>query len=174
MFTKSIFIKGGKTMEALQLVKVDYQNEQDTKALINLLQMYAQDPMGGNKAIDQSIIDSLPKALQARSFMHSFLVYSNQTPIAFANCIESFSTFSAKGVLNIHDFAVMPTFRGQNISQFLLSGIQNFATKIGCSKLTLEVLEGNKSAVRAYQKAGFSAYQLAPEMGNAMFWQKNL
>ena len=161
-------------MLPLQLTKVDYKNEHDIKVLLNLLQMYAQDPMGGNEAIEQSTIDSLPAALQSRSFMHSFVVYSDNIPLAFANCIESFSTFSAKGVLNIHDFAVLPEFRGQNVSQFLLSGIQDFATKIGCSKLTLEVLEGNKSAVRAYEKAGFSAYQLDPDMGNAMFWQKNL
>lgn len=161
-------------MNNLRLVKVDYSNKAHTTVLLALLQMYAKDPMGGNEAINDSVLQSLPKALQIRPYMHSFLVFENELAIAFSNCIESFSTFSGKGVLNIHDFAVSPACRGKNVSQFLLSGIQDFAKQIACSKLTLEVLEGNTSAIRAYQKAGFSAYQLNPEMGNAMFWQKYL
>lgn len=110
----------------------------------------------------------------SRPYMHSFLVYEGNKPLAFANCIESFSTFSAKGLINIHDFAVIPEARGKGISQFLIEGIEGFALTIDCTKLTLEVLEGNRSAMRAYEKAGFSAYQLSPDMGNAMFWQKKL
>lgn len=154
--------------------KVNYDKQHEVADLIALLQMYAKDPMGGNEAIDDNVIAELPNALKQRSFMHSFLVYEEDTPIAFSNCIESFSTFSAKGVMNIHDFAVLPACRGKNVSQFLLKGIQDFAVVIGCTKLTLEVLEGNTSAIRAYQKSGFSAYQLNPEMGNAMFWHKHI
>lgn len=161
-------------MATLSINKVQYENPEHMKVLIELLQMYAQDPMGGNELISQSVIDALPNALQQRPFMHSFLVYENTEAVAFANCIESFSTFSAKGVMNIHDFAVSPSCRGKNVSQFLLQGIQEFALSIGCTKLTLEVLEGNTSAIRAYEKAGFEAYQLNPQMGNAMFWQKKI
>lgn len=156
----------------LSFIKVEYTNKAHIKDLLAQLQLYAQDPMGGGHAIATDIIDALPKALAMRPYMHSFLVYQNEQPVAFANCIESFSTFSGKGVLNIHDFAVKSEVRGQDISQFLLKGIQDVAVLLGCTKLTLEVLEGNTSAVRAYKKAGFSAYQLKPELGDAMFWQK--
>lgn len=158
--------------KTLTFQKVDYTNQAHLDDLFKLLQMYAVDPMGGGEAIDKNVLEGLPKALAARSYMHSFLVYQNDDPIAFANCIESFSTFSGKGVMNIHDFAVDPKSRGQDVSQFLLSGIQDFAKLIGCTKLTLEVLQGNESAKRAYEKAGFAAYQLNPELGDAMFWQK--
>ncbi|MFT6268687.1 MAG: GNAT superfamily N-acetyltransferase [Alphaproteobacteria bacterium] len=156
----------------LTLVKVDYSKQAHIDHLLTMLQMYAKDPMGGGQVIADDVVKSLPQALASRSFMHSFLVYKDEQPIAFANCIESFSTFSAKGVMNIHDFAVSPEARGQDVSQFLLEGIQNVALSIGCTKLTLEVLEGNKSAIRAYEKSGFTAYQLEPELGDAMFWQK--
>ena len=36
---------------------------------------------------------------------------------------------------------------------------------LGCCKLTLEVLEGNKLAQAAYIANGFAGYQLDPEMG---------
>jgi GNAT superfamily N-acetyltransferase len=161
-----------KMHKTLTLVKVDYNYQMHIDHLLLLLQMYAKDPMGGGHAIADDVIRSLPQALAKRPYMHSFLVYQDKQAIAFANCIESFSTFSGKGVMNIHDFAVRPEQRGQDVSQFLLQGIQDIALLIGCTKVTLEVLEGNKSAVRAYQKAGFSAYQLEPALGDAMFWQK--
>lgn len=156
----------------LTLSKVDYNDQTHLEHLLSLLQMYAKDPMGGGEAISENVIDSLPEALASRPYMHSFLVYKDGVAVAFANCIESFSTFSGKGVMNIHDFAVSPEVRGQDVSQFLLKGIQEVALMLGCSKLTLEVLEGNKSAIRAYEKSGFSPYQLNPELGDAMFWQK--
>ncbi|MGB3726652.1 MAG: GNAT family N-acetyltransferase [Glaciecola sp.] len=161
-------------MQSLHAIKVDYRNEQHMAELTNLLQMYANDPMGGNAPIANDVLEKLPQALQARPFMYSLLVYENQLPVAFANCIESFSTFSASGVMNIHDFAVVPSHRGRGVSQFLMQEIAELARGIGCTKLTLEVLAGNTSAVRAYEKAGFTAYQLSPEMGDAMFWQKPL
>lgn len=156
----------------LTFLQVDYANKQHVEHLLKLLQLYAQDPMGGGEAISSEVITILPHALSIRPYMHSFLVYKNEQAIAFSNCIESFSTFSGKGVLNIHDFAVNSDERGQDVSQFLLKGIQDVALSLQCSKLTLEVLQGNKSAIRAYEKSGFTAYQLNPELGDAMFWQK--
>ena len=157
---------------SLSFTKVDYHNQLHLSQLFLLLQMYAKDPMGGGEAISDKVIKNLPAALASRPYMHSFLVYDQHHPIAFANCIESFSTFSGKGVFNIHDFAVDPDSRGKDVSQFLLSGIEAAAKALGCTKITLEVLQGNTSAIRAYQKAGFSAYQLKPELGDALFWQK--
>lgn len=158
----------------LRLKKVDYQDPEQVAELLDLLQMYALDPMGGGGAIDDNTLKALPEALASRDFMHSFIVYEEDTPLGFSNCIESFSTFSAKGVMNIHDFAIVPQARGKDLSQFLLKGIEEFASNIGCTKLTLEVLTGNKSAIRAYEKSGFSAYQLNPDLGDAMFWQKSI
>ena len=48
------------------------------------------------------------------------------------------------------------------------------ALSLGCCKLTLEVLEGNTVAHAAYKACGFAGYELAPNIGKAMFWQKKL
>jgi ribosomal protein S18 acetylase RimI-like enzyme len=42
----------------------------------------------------------------------------------------------------------------------------------GACKLTLEVLSGNASAINAYRRLGFEAYQLDPELGDARFMQR--
>jgi ribosomal protein S18 acetylase RimI-like enzyme len=56
----------------------------------------------------------------------------------------------------------------------MFSEVEKLAQEKGCCKLTLEVLEGNEIAKNAYTKFGYSGYELEPEMGKAIFWQKKL
>jgi ribosomal protein S18 acetylase RimI-like enzyme len=56
----------------------------------------------------------------------------------------------------------------------LLAEVETIARERGCGKLTLEVLEGNEPAKRAYRNFGFDAYQLDPALGQALFWQKTV
>jgi len=154
--------------------RVDYSDPKQCDDLLLLLDAYAQDPMGGGESLKQAPKQNLIKALQARPFMRSFICYVDGQPAGFANCIESFSTFKCQAILNIHDFAVNPQFRGMQLSQTLMTAIEQCAAQMGCCKITLEVLEGNVPAQNAYIKAGFKGYELDPEMGKAMFWEKSL
>jgi ribosomal protein S18 acetylase RimI-like enzyme len=77
-------------------------------------------------------------------------------------------------LVNIHDIVVLPKYRGRGISQFLLQEVEAIAREKGCCKLTLEVLEGNKVAQKAYTRFGFRDYVLDPSAGKALFWQKML
>ena len=95
-------------------------------------------------------------------------------PAAFANCFYGFSTFSAMPLINIHDFAVLPKYRGMGLSQKLLEHIEQLAKAKNCCKVTLEVLDNNVGAKRAYEKFGFGGYELDPESGKAVFWQKKI
>ena len=52
--------------------------------------------------------------------------------------------------------------------------LEAMARQRGCCKLTLEVLEGNHGARRAYLDFGFEGYQLDPAMGQALFFEKKL
>lgn len=65
-------------------------------------------------------------------------------------------------------------FRGLGVSQLMLAKVEEQAKKRGCCKITLEVLEGNEIARNSYMKFGFDGYELDPEMGKALFWQKTL
>ena len=79
-----------------------------------------------------------------------------------------------KPLINIHDVIVSRRWRGQGIARQMLTQVEDIARQRGCCKLTLEVLEGNKAAQRSYRGLGFEGYQLVPEMGRAMFWEKPL
>ena len=52
--------------------------------------------------------------------------------------------------------------------------VEDVARLRGCGKLTLEVLDGNASAIASYRRFGFETYALDPAFGRAQFWQKKL
>ncbi|WP_448213437.1 GNAT family N-acetyltransferase [Colwellia sp. MEBiC06753] len=151
---------------------VDYQNQQQMNELLELLDGYAKDPMGGGEPLNEEVRNKLASEMAARGFVFSFIAYLDDVPVGLANCIESFSTFAAKPVINIHDMAVVNGYRGKGISQALLAAVENHAKKVGAAKITLEVLTGNTVAMNAYKKFGFNGYELDPAMGKAEFWEK--
>ncbi|MFT6085716.1 MAG: ribosomal protein S18 acetylase RimI-like enzyme [Glaciecola sp.] len=153
---------------------VNYNNEKQANELLFLLNEYAKDPMGGGSELAGHSKSNLIEELKKRSFIFSIICYVDGKPAGFSNCIEGFSTFKCKPLINIHDFAVNPEFRGLQLSQRLMDLIEDIAISKGCCKITLEVLEGNQVAKNAYIKAGFKGYELDPEMGKAVFWEKSL
>jgi ribosomal protein S18 acetylase RimI-like enzyme len=92
--------------------------------------------------------------------------------VGLINCIEGFSTFACRPLVNIHDVAVLANHRGQRVGEQMLALVEQIAQERGACKLTLEVLQGNASAIRLYERVGFSGYQLDPAMGQAQFFHK--
>ncbi len=93
-------------------------------------------------------------------------------PAGLLNAFTGYSTFKARPLMNVHDIAVAPQYRGQGIGQALLDALELYAKTLGCCKLTLEVLSGNQTAQRAYQHFGFEQYALSEATGQALFMQK--
>jgi len=158
----------------IEIVLVDYHNKKHAEDLLFCLNAYAIDPMGGGEPLKDSVIVTLIQRLQAQPNVFSFLAYVDGKPAGLINCVEGFSTFNAKPLVNIHDVVVLPDFRRMGITGKLINEVEQFARDKGCCKLTLEVLEGNKVAQAAYKKQGFAGYELDPKMGQAVFWQKSI
>ncbi|GGY86055.1 N-acetyltransferase [Cellvibrio zantedeschiae] len=158
----------------IQVIQADLHNPQHASALIFLLNEYAKDEMGGGEELKDFVKENLVASLKHRPGVHVVLAFADSKPAGLANCFEGFSTFVGKPLLNIHDFAVAPEFRGRGIAKKLMEKIEEIARSLDCCKITLEVLEGNKVAQAAYKACGFAGYELDPKMGRAMFWQKKL
>lgn len=158
----------------LHVLQADLHNPQHANALIYLLNEYAKDEMGGGTELTEFVKDNLVSCLRNRHGVHIILAFVDDKPAGLANCFEGFSTFANKPLLNIHDFAVAREFRGRGIARLLMEKIEVVARDLDCCKITLEVLEGNKIAQAVYKSCGFAGYELDPEMGRAMFWQKRL
>ncbi len=159
---------------SIEITAVDFGNAQHCEDLAAQLIGYSSDPMGGGKALSMEQAKSSIQLLGTKPYAFSFLAYDKAANIAvgLANCFESVSTFSGKCLVNIHDLAVAPAYRGKGVARQLLQSVEDYAKQHDYVKITLEVLDGNKAAQQAYINFGFEGYQLSAETGHALFWQK--
>ncbi|MEM8500414.1 MAG: GNAT family N-acetyltransferase [Pseudomonadota bacterium] len=153
---------------------LDYQNTGDADMMRALMNEYANDPMGGAQPLSNDILEQLPTAMASIQGAFSVLGFVDNEAVGLINCLASFSTFKCKPIINIHDVVVTDKARGSGLCAIMLGLVEQQAIERGCCKLTLEVLEGNQAARRAYDKFGFQSYALNPELGHALFWEKSL
>jgi len=168
----------------LSVCRADYANPIHARALVDLLDAYAQDPMGGGEPLSTFAKENLVSSLADRPQAFSVLAFGEavdrdapgskamQVPVGLVNCIEGFSTFACQPLVNIHDVAVHSEYRGQRIAEKMILLVEEIARERGACKLTLEVLQGNAGAIKLYHRVGFANYQLDPAMGQAQFLQK--
>jgi ribosomal protein S18 acetylase RimI-like enzyme len=156
----------------MEICRADYVNPLHAAAVVALLDAYAQDAAGGGKPLDASVRARLVGEMAARPQLFSVLAFDGDLPVGLVNCIEGFSTFACRPLVNIHDVAVLPGYRGQRIGERMLALCEAIARERGACKLTLEVLQGNRSAMALYERVGFAGYQLDPALGQAQFLQK--
>jgi GNAT superfamily N-acetyltransferase len=84
-----------------------------------------------------------------------------------------FSTFYARPLVNVHDLSVLAAHRGQGVGRQLLAAVEAEAQRLGCCKLTLEVLERNP-ARRLYESCGFEHVEYDNDAGMSLFYAKTL
>ena len=159
-------------MTTLAVRRADYADAADAAALVMLLDAYASDPAGGGEPLSDFAKANLVPALAARPQAFSILAFDGAQPVGLVNCIEGFSTFKCRPLVNVHDVAVLATHRGRGIAEQMLALAESIARERGAVKMTLEVLSGNAPAVKLYRRIGYEGYQLDPAMGTAQFFQK--
>lgn len=162
----------GSSSTSLNIIQADYANPLHAAALVSLLDDYARDISGGGEPLSDFAKTNLVGALAARPQAFSVLAFDGTEPVGLVNCIEGFSTFACKPLVNVHDVVVIASQRGQRLGEKMLALVEQIATGRGACKLTLEVLQGNASAIKLYERIGFAGYQLDPAMGQAQFFQK--
>nr|WP_158459211.1 GNAT family N-acetyltransferase [Pseudomonas fluorescens] len=160
--------------QSLHVLRADYNDPLHAQAIAFLLDHYSRDAMGGGEPLPAAVLDSLASELAKRPHAYSVLAFDGQVPVGLVNCFEGFSTFACRPLVNVHDVVVVDTHRGRGISQRMLAEAESIARERGCCKMTMEVLEGNEPAQKAYRKLGYGGYELDPALGKAMFWQKVL
>jgi ribosomal protein S18 acetylase RimI-like enzyme len=140
----------------LRIVEADLNEEQSQAAVLQMVNMYAMDAMGGGKPLSPFVRENLLSGLQRHPTTMVFLAWNQKIPVGVAVCFLGFSTFAAKPLINIHDIAVAPESRGQGVGKALLEAVVTKAKALGCCKLTLEVLQNNHRAKKTYLSFGFN------------------
>jgi ribosomal protein S18 acetylase RimI-like enzyme len=158
----------------IKVVKADYFSEQHKTEIPMLLGEYACDPMGGGTALSVDVKANIVEELSNIPHAFSIIAYVDNQPAGLVNCFDAFSTFECQPIVNIHDLVVLSEYRGRGVSTKMLEKVEEIARSKNCCKITLEVLSNNQVAKSAYRKFGFSDYELDPEAGTAMFWQKRI
>jgi ribosomal protein S18 acetylase RimI-like enzyme len=157
---------------ALSVRLADYADGTDAAAIVMLLDAYARDPAGGAEALSAYARENLVRELATRPQAFSVLAFDGDAPVGLVNCIEGFSTFKCRPLVNVHDVAVLASHRGRGVAEQMLRVAEHEAVRRGAVKMTLEVLAGNRPALRLYERIGYAGYQLDPAMGTAQFMQK--
>jgi ribosomal protein S18 acetylase RimI-like enzyme len=161
--------------DTIRLCRADYTRATHAAALVFLLDAYARDPMGGGQGLSEfakeHVVNELAKLPQAFSVL-AFVGEGEDQPVGLVNCMQGFSTFACKPLVNVHDLAVLERYRGLRVGEQMLALVELIGRERGACKLTLEVLSGNTSAMRLYARAGFLQYALDPAAGQASFMQK--
>jgi GNAT superfamily N-acetyltransferase len=164
---------------SVQVRPVDLFDPEQAVFWLDLLDHYAQDPMGGGDGLSDYAKLKLVASIREVPGYHGAIAWQDgdgdgDEAVGLINCFAGFSTFVAKPLLNIHDIVVRREYRRQGIGQALLAWAEQRARDLGCCKLTLEVLSNNHKAMASYERAGFAPYVLDPAAGQALFLQKYL
>lgn len=139
----------------LTIIEADYEDPRHCADIAYLTNSYAKDEMGGAHPLPQETLTQMIEGLRETPQAFTLLAYLDEKPVGIANCFIGFSTFEAQKIINIHDLAVLPEYRGKAIGEKLLESIQKKARKLKCCKLTLEVREDNNPARHLYKRFGF-------------------
>ena len=140
----------------VEIVDADFGNAAHCAGIIEVLDSYAADPVGGGEPLSEDVRERLVPALRDHSTALVLLAIAQERLVGIAVCFQGFSTFRARPLLNIHDLAVLPEWRGRGIGRRLLGAAEDRARQFGCCRLTLEVQDDNGRALALYGSFGFS------------------
>ena len=158
----------------IEIVEADLARPEHARAVVETVNAYAMDPMGNGAPLPPEVLESLVPRLLEHPTSLIFLAFEQAKPVGIAVFFLGFSTFAARPLVNIHDLAVLPEYRGRGIGRRLLEAVEQNARKLGCCKVTLEVGQDNHLAKGLYRSVGFAEMMSAEAAGAAVFMTKKL
>jgi ribosomal protein S18 acetylase RimI-like enzyme len=158
----------------VEIAEADLSNPDHARGLVDVLDSYAREPAGGERPLRESVRTRLVPELATQANALILLAISQGRTVGTAVCFFGFSTFAARRLLNIHDLAVLPEFRGVGIGRSLLGAAESRARQHGCCKLTLEVREDNERARSLYENVGFGDFAPGADPMPTFFLEKRL
>lgn len=84
----------------IEIVQADLSLPAHAKALVQLMDAYALDEMGGGQGRPDYVKANLPSELAKRKSAYVILAFVDAEPAGLVVCLEGFSTFACKPLLN--------------------------------------------------------------------------
>ncbi|NOI65272.1 GNAT family N-acetyltransferase [Vibrio sp. 99-8-1] len=145
--------------------RIDTDSIEDKDIFESLFREYLS---GFSIELDDTVISQLFEL----PYFYGFVSFAEKTPAGFAVCFESFSTYRAKKMMNIHDFMVSEKFRGKGVGIAQLNGIERYCRDNSYLKITLEVDDDNVAAKKLYSSCNYEDYRAV--LKGQQHWQKYL
>jgi GNAT superfamily N-acetyltransferase len=140
----------------LTIREANLHDATDCSTVVEVLDSYASDAIGLGEPLSPEVRARLPEGLRNHPTTLVLLAFASERPVGIAICFLGFSSFNALPLLNIHDLAVIPAWRGKGVGKALLAAVEARAVERGCCKLTLEVQDHNSRARALYEHVGFA------------------
>jgi len=139
----------------IDVILGDIENKIHTEQMLMILNSYMLDSMGIGQPLSQDLKENILHGLKDHPGYLFFLAYSGRNCVGMANCFIGFSTFQGRNLLNIHDIAIDPMYRGKGVGDALLGWIIEYAKRRSFCRINLEVRTDNIVALSLYLKHGF-------------------
>jgi GNAT superfamily N-acetyltransferase len=153
----------------VEIIQCDFKNTDHRQKVVELIDAYMQDPMGGGNPMPEKNKIPLVEGLAAHPGAFVLFAVEENHYLGVATCFVNFSTFNVKPYINVHDLAVIKSARGKGVGRKLLERIIEIAKNKNYCKVTLEVRNDNLNAQGLYKSLGFD--ECEPVMH---FWEKKV
>jgi len=154
----------------IQILECDFGNAMHRQAVIDLMNNYMADHMGGElPPHETNKAERMVEGLADHPSKLVLLAKNDDKFVGLTNCFVNFGTFAAKPFINIHDLVVLDTCRGKGIGRMIMNTIVEKAKELDCAKITLEVRDDNTRAQALYKSIGFDE-----DIPIMHFWSKYL
>jgi len=139
----------------IEIIPCDFNNTAHCEALVNLMNEYISDKMGGGEQYTEEQKTRLIEGLKQHPSKLVLFAVSGDQFIGLVNSFINFATFTVQPFINIHDVIVTDSWRNNGVGRRMLQAVIDRAAEMGCSKVTLEVRADNNSAKYLYNSLGF-------------------
>jgi ribosomal protein S18 acetylase RimI-like enzyme len=160
--------------QSIRIVRADLDDPRHARAIVEQLDDFARDPVGGESPLPPETRERLIPALREHGTSEILLAFRRDEVVGAAICFRGFSTFKAKPLINVHDLSVRKEERCRGVGLALLEAVEARARELGCCKLTLEVHEENVHARRLYDRFGFEELRVGEQARRTFFIEKPL
>ncbi len=153
----------------IEVVEADLSDQRQAEEFLRLIAEYMADPMGESPAWSEEQRSRVVSSLKKQPGLMVLFAKDGANYIGVVTCFQTFSTFLATPMLNIHDIYVDKNYRECGVGKLLIQKVEEKAVEKNCGKITLEVRKDNLSARGLYKSQGYSE---APH--SMFFWTKYL
>ena len=152
--------------------RAEFDDAADIAVVTELFADYALGLVGKSGAIEPQVLHEVVAGLKTMPGAFALIAFVGDKPAGLAVCLESYSTFRAARVINVHDLGVLAEFRSRGIANELLRCVEREAEERHCCKVTLEVRDDNHDARRLYRRRGYSGESGSPDLPGTFFLER--